>query len=337
MKRVVWSCALALAMGSWAGAGTPALINGLSAVVHDSVITMEDLDALNAQVAENLAREYRGKPELFRQKMAEAQRENLDQLIDRKLILHDFKTAYNVPDSVIDKDVDRMIEGEIRSRFRDRMSLIRTLQAQGTTYERFRQLKRERFLVDQLRNVNIKSEILISPYKIENYYQTNREKYRIEDQVKLRMIVLNRPPGSTAGTTNGAVSPPDQAPDPVRQRAEEILRTIKGGAAFNEMATLYSEGSQRVEGGDWGWVEKPVLRKELVDVAFSLKAGEVSEVIETPESFYIMKVEEIRVSSYKPLKEVRAEIEQTLLLAEQNRIEKQWVEKLRKKTFIRVF
>src|SRR5512137_1626041 len=107
MKRVVWSCALALAMGSWAGAGTPVLINGLSAVVHDSVITMEDLDALNAQVAENLAREYRGKPDLFRQKMAEAQRENLDQLIDRKLILHDFKTAYNVPDSVIDKDVDR--------------------------------------------------------------------------------------------------------------------------------------------------------------------------------------------------------------------------------------
>ena len=76
------------------------------------------------------------------------------------------------------------------------------------------------------------------------------------------------------------------------QRANEILAEIKKGAAFQEMASVYSEGSQKSQGGDWGWVERSVLRKDLADAAFSLKPGQVSGVIETPESVYLMLVEQ---------------------------------------------
>jgi len=63
--------------------------------------------------------------------------------------------------------------------------------------------------------------------------------------------------------------------------AEEVLAKLKDGAAFAEMASVYSQGSQRKPGRRLGWVEKSVLRRELADVAFGLKPGEKSDVIET--------------------------------------------------------
>ena len=57
------------------------------------------------------------------------------------------------------------------------------------------------------------------------------------------------------------------------------------------MASVYSQGSQHNQGGDWGWVERSVFRKELADVAFTLKPGQVSDVIDTPQACYLMLVE----------------------------------------------
>jgi parvulin-like peptidyl-prolyl isomerase len=119
--------------------------------------------------------------------------------------------------------------------------------------------------------------------------------------------------------------------------AGEILSKIKEGAAFADMAAVYSQGSQRNQGGDWGWVEKSVLRKELAETAFSLKPGEISSVIETPEACYLMLVEEKRAAHVKALGDVRDEIEKTMLAQERARLQKQWIERLKKKTFVRYF
>ena len=83
------------------------------------------------------------------------------------------------------------------------------------------------------------------------------------------MIVLNK---TSADDTN------------TLELAREILAKIKDGATFAEMASVYSQGSQQHQGGDWGWVERSVLRKELADVAFALKPGQVSDVIDTPDA-----------------------------------------------------
>ena len=68
------------------------------------------------------------------------------------------------------------------------------------------------------------------------------------------------------------------------------------------MAKIYSEGSQKSQGGDWDWVERSVLRKDLAAVAFSLKPGQVSDVIDTPESVYPVLVEQTRPAHVKPIK-----------------------------------
>ena len=295
-------------------------INGMKAVVHDSVVTFRDVEVMTAPVAEVLRRQLRTQPDLYQKRINDALNENLEELIDRQLILRDFvSSGYNIPESI----VDEAVQERIRKQFGTRANMTKSLQAQGITYEKYRQQVRDQFVIEALRSKNVSSEIIVSPYKIEEYYNTNKAAYRMEDQVKLRMIVLNKTTGSD--------------PAAVRQLADDIHTKIKDGASFAEMANEYSQGSQRGQGGEWGWVERPVLREELSRVAFSLKAGEVSEIIDTPEADYIMLVEEIRPEHFKPLSEVREEIERILLNSERDRLQKQYVARLKKKTFVRYF
>ena len=190
------------------------------------------------------------------------------------------------------------------------------------TVEQFRRDVRNQFIISQLRAKNVSQAIVISPYKVETYFLAHQNDFKIEDEIKLRMIVLNKTSPADTNTL---------------QRANEILAEIKNGATFQEMATVYSEGSQKNQGGDWGWVERSVLRQDLADAAFALKPGQVSGAIDTPESVYLMLVEQTRPAHVKPLDEVRAEIETTLRTQEQARLEKQWIDGLKKKTFIRYF
>jgi peptidyl-prolyl cis-trans isomerase SurA len=308
----------ALVLPAWVARAE--LATGIKAVVHDSVITYEDVEALTDQTADVLKKEFSTRPEMFQKKMDEARGENLDKFVARELILHEFKTAgYSLPDSVIDE----LVNQRIKDVFGDRRKATKTLQARGLTFEKFREQERERFIVEAMRAKNVSQEIIISPHKIEAYYDAHPDDFKVEDEVKLRMIVLNKP---RDGNSTQVV-----------KRAEEILAKLKEGIAFSEMASVYSEGSQRKEGGDWGWVEKSVLRKELAEVAFSLKPGERSGIIDTPEACYLMLVEDKKSAHLKPLNDVRDQIEKLLQIDERKRIEKQWLDKLKKKTFVRYF
>ncbi len=314
---------IALLTGSlvWLAELAPAgLVDGIQAVVHDAVITYNEVSTLNQQTAESLFRLYGNQPDVLEAKMNQTRVDNLETLVDWQLILPEFKTAgYSLPESVLDD----LVQERIRSRYRDRVTLTKTLQEQGLTYEDFRKHVREQFIVEQLRLKNISQEIIISPHKVEAYYAAHRDDYKVEDQVKLRMIVLDH----GAGT------------DPVQRRklAEEILGQLGEGASFAQMASVYSQEARRSQGGEWPWEDKSALRKELSAVAFTLKPGQRSGVIETPEACYIMEVEDARTARVKPLGEVRDQIEKELLTGEKDRLEKQWIEKLKKKTFIRTF
>jgi peptidyl-prolyl cis-trans isomerase SurA len=318
LLRVIPLTCLALCGSSLASRAD--LVNGIKAVVDDAAITYGEVEADTMMLASELQRQYGRQPALFAQKVNEARNESMERAVQQQLILHDFKASgYNLPESVIDE----VVQEEIKSRFGDRATLTKTLQAQGVTYEKWRQQARERFIVRQLQAKNIYQDSIISPHKIETYYLKHQTDFKVEEQVKLRMIVL----------TNGF----DVNPETVRLRAEDILVKLKEGAAFSEMAGTYSESTQRSEGGEWGWVERSVLRKELANVAFTLKPGELSGVIDTPQADYIMLVEDRRAAHSKPLVEVQDEIEKTLITQERERLQRQYIEKLRKKTFVRYF
>jgi parvulin-like peptidyl-prolyl isomerase len=297
------------------------LVDGVKAVVAESPVTYVEVAERSSRPIETLSHQYSG--EVLQQRIFEVETNELEYLVSRQLILQEFKT-YNVPETILDKDVDKRIQEIVHERFYgDRMRMIKTLQAEGTTLERFRKQIREQFIEVALRNKNVSSEIIISPHKIESYYQVHREEFKLEDEVKLRMIVLNRPTDVNA-------------PDP-KKLGEDILSKLQEGAAFEEMAKVYSQGSQASRGGDWGWYATGKLRKEFAEASSKLKPGERSGLIEASDGFYIMLVEEKKPVRYKTLAEVREEIEKNLRLDETSRLEKQWVARLKKKTFVKFF
>jgi parvulin-like peptidyl-prolyl isomerase len=296
------------------------LASGVVAIVHDSVITYQEVEMLAAPAVEAAMRQASGSREAFLKKRSQLLNEALDELIERKLILRDFEEAgYNLPESIIDENVQQKIREDYRN---DRRNLIKSLQARGKTFEQYRQQIRETTIVDYLRWKNSGGEVIISPSRIERYYIEHTNNYAVEDQVQLSMIVLNK-----SGETNGQT----------RALAEEIVGKLKEGANFAEMAKVYSQGSQRYEGGKWGKATRGSLRPELAAAAFKLKPGEVSGVIEAADHYYIMLVEEVQLNHIRPLSDVRDEIEKNLLTDERARLGKQYTDKLKAKTFIRRF
>ena len=294
-------------------------IDGVRAVVGDRVITTTEVEEYTRPAADALRRQYGGQPNILDQKLNDALNDSLNQLVERALIMHSFESdGYHLPDSVF----DQVVQDRIREKFGDRVTLIKTLQAQGMTFEQFRKQIREQYIENAMRSQNVSREVIISPYKVESYYKAHLDDFKVDDQVKLRMIVLNKTSPDDTNTLN---------------LADDIVTKIKEGATFTEMATVYSQGSQQHQGGDWGWVEKSVLRKELADVAFRLQPGQVSDAINTSDAIYIMFVEDKKAAHSKPLADVRPEIEKILAARQQDVLSRQWIEGLRKKTFILYF
>jgi peptidyl-prolyl cis-trans isomerase SurA len=314
--RSILAAALWFGLSPCVGA---ALVDGIKVVVHDSVITKSDVEDFALPAVEEIERQFRTQPAIRNQRVEQALEESVERLVDNRLILREFESAgYNLPESII----DQYVQERIRSVYVDRVRLIKTLQQQGLTYEQFRRRMRDDLIVTQMRLSKTSDDVIISPHKIEVYYVANQEQFRAEEVVRLRMIVL----------TN---SPTDA--DATKRLGEEILAKLNEGAPFAEMASVYSHGSQAREGGDWGWITRTVLRKDLSDVAFSLKPGEKSGVIETPGAHYILWAEDRKPEHIRPLSEVRNEIEKTLLAQEQDRLQRQWLDRLKKKTFVRYF
>jgi parvulin-like peptidyl-prolyl isomerase len=301
------------------------VINGINAIVENSIITYQEVEESLEGTRELLRSQFAGQPQVAAQKLQEARAEAMDELVKRQLILKDFEKQakehnFKFPEAL----VDDAIADKIKRRYGDRATLMKTLQARGMSYETFRQQQKDLFIVQGLTVQKVAPEkILISPHKIEVYYEGHQGDFKLDDQVKLRMISLNKAPGS-----DGAAA---------RKLASEILAKIEAGTPFAEMASVYSDGPLRAQGGDRGWVDRTYFKKEITDAAFSLKPGQHSNVLDLPEACYLLLVEEARVAHIRPLPDVKEEIEKNLKADERNRLEKKWIDRLRQKAFIRYF
>jgi len=318
LMKLYGCLALAVCVITNAHAQSRTNIGGIAVIVNEAIITRQEVFDYITPAAMTLRSTIRDRAALD-QRMAQLQEAATEDLVKRQLILHDYKTAgYNYPETIIE---DR-IEERIKSQYRDRAQLMQDLHARLTTYENFRKQQREEILIVAMRQAKLPQDFLISPQKILNYYQEHQTNYLVGEEVRVRMIVLNKPATDTGGA---------------KERAGEILRKINEGAPFAEMAKSYSESSQAKDGGDSGWHQREGLRKELSDAAFSLPAGQRSGVLDLPDSVWLLQVDERRVARTRPLSEVRDQIERELRIRESERQEEKWVRRLKEKSFVRYY
>lgn len=298
-------------------------LNGIAAIVNQKVITWREVLNVTASGLDLLERRYAGQPEILQDRASQLYRDGLEQLVERQLILDEFEKA-GYPETLLNDIVDKTIKDEVRDQYAgNRLAFTKELQAQGLTYERYRQQVRERIILNFMRSRHVSEGLFVSPLKIQRYYEAHADQFKVEDQVRLRLIVLNRPRSG------------DDAA--VRRLAEEIHTKLEEGASFAEMAAVYSEAPPRNQAADEVWHERSKLRKEFAEAIAGLPKGGHSGVIETPEAFYLLYVEDLRPAHIRPLAEVRDEIEQTLTVEERHRTQQRWIERLKAKAFVRYF
>ncbi len=128
-------------------------------------------------------------------------------------------------------------------------------------------------------------------------YEANREMYRTPERVHVRHILLK--------TTD---KPKEEIPK-IKARAEELLKQIRGGADFAELARKHSEDpGSAAKGGDLGWVVRGQTVKAFEDTAFTLKPNQVSNVVVTEYGFHILQVLEKQEARLTPFAEVRDQL-----------------------------
>ena len=123
----------ALACCALATSSRAELINGVRAVVHDSVITYGEVESDVLMIANDLYRQYGRQPEVFQQKLDAARKDSFDKALQHQLILNDYKASgYNMPESYIEEVIQR----EIKSTYGDRATLTKTQsQAMESTFQ----------------------------------------------------------------------------------------------------------------------------------------------------------------------------------------------------------
>jgi peptidyl-prolyl cis-trans isomerase D len=141
----------------------------------------------------------------------------------------------------------------------------------------------------------------ITPKEVENYYQNNQEKFGQPKRVKVRHILIK------------SDSKNPEALAKARKKAESIREEAAQGKDFAQLAKQYSEDpGTKDQGGDLGTITRGQVVPEFEEAAFSLKAGGISRVIQTPYGLHVLKVDEIQEGKVEPLEKVKDQIQSIL-------------------------
>jgi parvulin-like peptidyl-prolyl isomerase len=310
------------------------MADGIAAVVNDKVITFLEINEEVAETVKLLQQTYTGE-DLF-ERVKEAKLNVLSALIERQLILQDFdKLGGLIPDTYVNERVN----DEIRERYQgDRIAFIKTLYERGVTMQKFRQEIQDNAVVSYMRNKNVVQTVLVSPYQIEQYYQQNLRLFVQDEQIKVSTIVLRKALFPSQRIDRDGKQ---ESYDPQMEIAQEILYKLDTGSSFSDLAKSYSEGSNKDQGGDLGWVTqngKLAIRADLWPYIAKLEPGQHTDVIPTSDGYYyILEVEDRKKGEVTPLESVRAQIEQTVINEQSQLRQQEWLDSLRAKAFIKMF
>lgn len=145
-------------------------------------------------------------------------------------------------------------------------------------------------------------KISISEQEMETYFKVHRDEFRNPEMVRSRHILIRVREDAT-----------QEVKEKARQRATEILKRIKNGEDFAKVASEVSEDfSSKEKGGDIGFVRRGQTVKPYEDKIFSMKVGEISDIVESKFGLHIIKVEEKKEATLQTFEEAKEAVRQKL-------------------------
>lgn len=136
------------------------------------------------------------------------------------------------------------------------------------------------------------------------YYKQHQDEFRVPESVTVSHILLKTPPPGA----DGKVDP--KSVDASKTKADDVLKQVKAGGNFAELAKKYSDDkASAVNGGNLGPMTKGRTVPEFEQAAFSLNKGQTSGLVKTSYGFHILRVEDKTSAHQQTMDEVRPQIE----------------------------
>lgn len=255
------------------------IVDRIIAVVGDEIILESELNQYVTYLALQMGIDPEKEPDKFK----ELRKSTLQNLIDQKILL-----AKAVEDTIVveDEEVDRALEERINWFVRQIGSKEKVEEYFGAPLSKIkRELwkdKREELMIETLQREKF-GKITVSRREVEEFYQAMKDSLpEIKESVKISHILLKVKPG-------------EKARREAREKLAFILERIKTGEDFAEMARIYSEDpGSAPKGGELGFIQRGEFIKEFEEVAFSLKPGQISGIVETPVGYHLIQLIERR-------------------------------------------
>jgi peptidyl-prolyl cis-trans isomerase C len=245
----------------------------------------------------------------------------LDNMVAFKLLSQEARQHHVV---VSDAEIDAQIAG-MKKQFPTEQAFQQTLKAQHMTVEKLRDTARSNLVVRKLLQDEVMSKIEIKPSDISAFYEKNPDKFQQPEAVHAAHILVIVPAESDAA-----------AKAALKARAMEALQAARAGKDFGALARQYSQDGSAQHGGDLGFFPKGQMVPAFEKVAFSLKPGEISDLVETQFGYHIIKVIEKRPGGTVPFAQAAPQIQQFLESQAQSDKGKAYVESLRAKSKVEI-
>lgn len=158
---------------------------------------------------------------------------------------------------------------------------------------------------------HVRAQVKLGEAELKQYYGQHLAEYRVEDRVKVAHILFK-----TTGKNPAEVAT-------IEKTAREVLGQVKSGGDFAGLAKKYSEDGSAAAGGEIGWIVRGQTVKEFEVAAFSMKPGQVSDLIKTIYGIHILKLidkQNAHLQAFEEVKDtIRAALEkQKLATAQQS-------------------
>jgi peptidyl-prolyl cis-trans isomerase SurA len=273
--RPQWMLALLLAASTLLPAHAAVVpLNHIVAVVNDEVITRKELDQRYDEVAQSLAR----------QKTPLPPRETLEkQLLERmitELALQQHARTTGI--RVDPTQVERALQRIAAQNKLDMAGLQAALEKEGQTLDSMRNTIRNEILVARARERDVDNRVTVSDSEIDGYLQTQAQQ-GVETEYNFSHILIGVPENA--------------APEEIqarRARAEEIIDKLAKGTDFAQLSASYSDASNALQGGAFGWRPSGKLPSLFVDALKQMQPGQVSPILKSGNGFHILKLNDKR-------------------------------------------
>ena len=301
------------------------LVEAIVVRINNSIISLSDLKRSGEQLAAETSKPDPNLPPEAQPK----QQDLLRDLIDSKLLSQKADELGISADTDLIKRLDDLRKQMHAESMED---LEKAAQAQGVSFEEFKQNMKESILTQKVIQQEVGAHISVTQQEIQDYYNQHKSEMERPEQVRLSEILIStQPPPAKPGQPEPSS---DQLVAQAKAKVDAVYAQLQKGAKFDAVAQKESAGPTAGQGGDLEYFKRGTLSKQLEDQVFALKAGQYTEPIRTNQGWVILKVTEHTSEGIPPLKEVEPQIQERLYMTKMQPALRAYLTKLRENAYI---